>query len=222
MADIKSSGIIPPLNDSNYPTWKIQVRIALMKDGLWNIVNGKENAPENEHADQAKFMTRRDKALAQIVLSIQPSLLYLLGDPEDPVVDWKKLENQYQKKTWANKLELRRKLFSLRLKEGELVQQHVKVMTEVFETLSVIGDPITEEDHVVHLLASLPEAYDMIVTALKSSSNVPIMETVIERLLHEERKMKEREGGSGDSGKFLQLIEQNECLSVTIVASLDI
>ena len=49
-------------------------------------------------------MTRTDKALAQIVLFIQPSLLYLLGDPEDPVVVWKKLENQYQKKTWANKL----------------------------------------------------------------------------------------------------------------------
>ncbi len=40
----------------------------------------------------------------------------------------------------------------------------------------------------------------MIVTALESSSNVPIMETVIERLLHEERKMKEREGDGGDSG----------------------
>ena len=58
-----------------------------------------ESAPGNDHADQEKFMTRRDKALAQIVLSIQPSLLYLLGDPEDPVVVWKKLENQYQKKT---------------------------------------------------------------------------------------------------------------------------
>ena len=43
-------------------------------------------------------MTRSDKALAQIVLSIQFSLLYLLGDPEDPVVVWKKLEKQYQKK----------------------------------------------------------------------------------------------------------------------------
>ena len=155
------------MNDSNYPTWKIQVRMALMKDGLWNIVNGKESSHGNDHADQAKFMTRRDKALAQIVLSKQPSLLYLLGDPEDPVVVWKKLENQYQKKTWANKLELRRKLFSLRLKEGQSVQQHVKVMTEVFGTLSVIGDPITEEDCVVHLLASLPEAYGMIVTQVQ-------------------------------------------------------
>ena len=78
------------------------------------------------------------------------------------------------------------------MKEGESVQQHVKVMTEVFETLSVIGDPIIEEDRVVHLLASLPEAYDMIVAALESSPNVPVMETVIERLLHEEQKMKER------------------------------
>ena len=110
MADVKFSGIIA-LNDSNYPTWKIQVGMALMKDGLWNMVNGKESAPGNDHADQEKLMTRRDKALTQIVLSIQPSLLYLLGDPEDPVVVWKKLENQYQKKTWANKLELRRKLF---------------------------------------------------------------------------------------------------------------
>ena len=91
-------------------------------------------------------MTRRDKALAQIVLSIQPSLLYLLVDPEDPVVVWKKLEYKYQKKTWANKLDLHRKLFSIRLKEGEPVQQHVTVMTKVFETLSVIGDPITGED----------------------------------------------------------------------------
>ena len=97
MADVKFSGIIA-LNDSNCPTWKIQVRMALMKDGLWNIVNGKESAPGNDHADQAKFMTRRDKALAQIVLSIQPSLLYLHGDPEDPVVVWKKLENNTKRK----------------------------------------------------------------------------------------------------------------------------
>ena len=74
-------------------------------------------------------------------------------------------------------------------------------MTEVFETLSVIGDPITEEDRVVPLLASLPETYDMIVTVLESSPNVPVMETVIKRLLHEERKMKEREGDGGDAGK---------------------
>ena len=28
-------------------------------------------------------------------------------------------------------------------------QEHVKVMTEVFDALSVVGDPLTEEDRVV-------------------------------------------------------------------------
>ena len=36
-----------------------------------------------------------------------------------------------------------------------------------FDTLSVIGDPISDEDRVVHLLASLSESYEMIVMALK-------------------------------------------------------
>ena len=34
------------LNGSNYPTWKLQCRMMLMKTGLWSIVNGKEKAPE--------------------------------------------------------------------------------------------------------------------------------------------------------------------------------
>ena len=38
-------------------------------------------------------------------------------------------------------------------KNGGSVQEHVKAMTEVFDCLSVIGDPISEEDCVVHLLA---------------------------------------------------------------------
>lgn len=62
-----------------------------------------EIAPPEEEADRrAKFMTRRDRALALVVLSVDTTLLYLLGDPEDPVVIWKKLSDHFQKKTWVN------------------------------------------------------------------------------------------------------------------------
>ena len=188
MAESKTV-IVVPLNSSNYPTWKVQCRMALMKDGLWGIVNGTETPPDASQADNyAKFVIRRDRALAIIVLSVEPSLLYLLGDPEDPVTVWKKLSDQFQKKTWSNKLELRQKLYSLHLKEGESVQQHIKAMTEIFDGLSIIGDPVKEEDHVVHLLASLPESFNMLVTALEANTEVPKMDIVTERLLHEERK----------------------------------
>ena len=105
-AETKVSTIVP-LNGSNYPTWKVQCRMALMRDGLWGIVNETEIAPEGGDADQrAKFLCKRDRALATIVLAVEPSLLYLIGDPENPVEVWKKLQDQFQKKTWANRLAL--------------------------------------------------------------------------------------------------------------------
>ena len=163
--------------------------MALLKEGLWGIVNRSEQSPDVKDENFPK-----DKALATIVLTVQPSLLYLIGDPEDPSEVWQKLESQFQKRTWANKLQLRRKLISWRLKEHGSVQEHIKAMTEIFDGLSVIGDPISDEDRVVHLLASLPESYNVLVTAPEANEAVPEMEVVTERLLHEERKLKEREG----------------------------
>ena len=75
--------------------------MALIKEGLRNIVTENENAPENQ-GEQAKYLLRRDRALVTVVLSVDPALLYLLGpDPENPAVVWKKLADQFQKKTKA-------------------------------------------------------------------------------------------------------------------------
>ena len=165
-----------------------------MKDSVWDIVNGTEEAPGEENADaRRKFMARKDRALAIIVLAVDLSLLYLLEDPEDPKAVWKKLEEQFQPKTWSNKLQLRRKLYALKLKEGGSVNEHIKTISEIFEGLAVIGDAVSEEDRVVHLLASLPESYNVLVTALEAQSeNIPKWELVTERLLHQESKLKEK------------------------------
>ena len=188
--------LIKPLNGSNYATWKVQCKMALIKEGLWNIVTGNENAPDNQ-GEQAKYLLQRDRASATIVLSVDLTLLYLLGpDPEHPAVVWKKLADQFQKNTWANKLALQRKLCNLKLKDGKSMQKHVKMLTEIFDELSIIGDPIDEENQVVHLLANLPESYDMLVTAFEPSPEVPKLEIVTERLLHEETKQRDKESST--------------------------
>ena len=189
------------LSGTNYATWKVQCKMALIRDGIWNIVNGTEIVPDSgtEMGLHAKYLKRKDLALATIVLSLEPSLLYLIGDPDDPGVVWKKLADQFQKKTWANKLALRRRLYSLKLKEGDSVHNHIKLMTETFDELSVIGDSLNEEDRVVHLLASLPESYDMLVTALEASQDVPKWALVTERLLYEENEMREKQTGDAES-----------------------
>ena len=131
--------------------------MALVKDGLWSIVSGTQTAPADTEAEKfAKFVSRRDKALAIIVLSVDPSLLYLLGDPEDPVAVWKKLSDQFQKKTWANKLSLRRRLSNLRLKDGDSMSNHIKAMTEIFNELAVIDEAMEDEDKVVSYVIGEP------------------------------------------------------------------
>ena len=82
-----------------------------------------------------KYLDRRDKALANIVLGVSTNLLYLIPNPQDPEEVWDKLCNQFQKKTWANKLALRRRLYGLRLKDQESVQHHIKSMIEIFDHL---------------------------------------------------------------------------------------
>jgi len=97
--------LIIPLDGRNYCTWKVQIRMLLMNLNLWSIVEGTTTAPVGEDATAAAvstFNARLGKALSTVVLSISPSLLYLIGDPVDPVKVWKTLEGHYQKSSWAN------------------------------------------------------------------------------------------------------------------------
>ena len=53
--------------------------------------------------------------------------------------------------------------------------------------------PISEEDWVICLLASLSESYGVLITALEASVDIAKMEVVTKRLLHEERKCERKE-----------------------------
>ena len=81
-------------------------------------------------------------------------------------------------------------------------------MTEICDELSVIGEAISEEDRVVYLLASLPESYNVLVTALEASAEVPRLTVVRERLLHEETKMKSKSNQLGQEGALTSSIKK--------------
>ena len=42
--DMRSNMV--PLRETNYATWKVQCRMALMREGLWSIVKKEEVMPE--------------------------------------------------------------------------------------------------------------------------------------------------------------------------------
>lgn len=56
MAELKTA--IVPLTGKNYPTWKVQCKMALMKDSLWGIVAGSETLSRDASADTRKKLKR--------------------------------------------------------------------------------------------------------------------------------------------------------------------
>ena len=85
------------------------------------------------------------------------------------------------------------------------MQDHIRQMTELFRALAEMDSPLTEEDKVVYLLASLPESFGVLVTALEASPEVPTMDVVTERLLHQERKLSDRAGALDEKEKALAM-----------------
>ena len=78
MAEIKT--VIVPLNGRNYSTWKLQCRMALMKESLWGIISGTEETPGEDNADlRRKFMARRHRALA--IAGCGPVIIISIGRP---------------------------------------------------------------------------------------------------------------------------------------------
>ena len=57
------------------------------------------------------------------------------------------------------------------MKEGALLEVHLKRMKGITDQLTAIGSPISEEDHVITLLGSLPPSYSTLVTALEAHTD---------------------------------------------------
>lgn len=80
--------------------------------------------------------------------------------------------------------------YALPLKKGGSVQEHIKKLTETSRNPQYSP---AEEDQVVHMQESLPDSYSILITALEANAEVPKMEIIVEQLLHEERKQKDKD-----------------------------
>ena len=79
------------------------------------------------------------------------------------------------------------------MKEGTLVDQHLKLMKDITDKLAAIGARVSEEDQVVTLLGRLPRSFATLVTAIEAMDGVSL-DYVQQALIHEEMKQSELSG----------------------------
>jgi hypothetical protein len=109
---------------------------------------------------------------------------------------WEKLGNLYQSKSLVNKLFLRKKLYNLRMRDGDLVAEHFNSFNTMVSQLVSVDIKISDEDKCISLLCSLPDLWDSLVVDIGSNTTSLKFEEVVSSLLSEEMRRKNMEGHS--------------------------
>ncbi|KAH9079753.1 hypothetical protein Ae201684P_017099 [Aphanomyces euteiches] len=143
-------------NGDNFHLWKFKMVMVHEDKDLWDI---------------ASFKKRQKKAFAIVCLSLEDAQLSMVRSCTTATQAWKRLEDHYEKKSLANKLYLRKKFFACAMAEGTDMMHHLNDLKTLSEQLEAVGAPVSEEDLVITLLCSLPESYDVLITALESRSD---------------------------------------------------
>ena len=95
------------------------------------------------------------KAKSTIWLCVSDSVLLNVSGEATTKTLWEKLGTLYQSKSLVNKLFLRKKIYNLRMKDGDSMTEHLNAFNTVVSQLSSIDIKISDEDKCISLLCSL-------------------------------------------------------------------
>jgi hypothetical protein len=126
----------------------------------------------------------------------------LLNVPGESIAKelWDKMGNLYQSKTLANKLFLRKKLYHLRMEDGDSVTEHLNAFNTLVSQLGSVNITIAEEDKCINLLCSFPDSWDNPVVAIGSTTQSTLKyEDVVASFLSEEMRKKSMDGHNTDA-----------------------
>eukprot|EP00253_Pinus_taeda_P011875 PITA_11875 len=126
---------------------------------------------------------------------------WIMVDPGEAMAKalWDKLGTLYQSKSLVNKLFLRKKLYNLRMKDGDLVTEHLNAFNTVVSQLSSIDIKISDKDKCISFLCSLPDSWDSLVIAIGSNATALQFDEIVSSLLMEEMRQKNMESQNGDA-----------------------
>eukprot|EP00253_Pinus_taeda_P020546 PITA_20546 len=103
---------------------------------------------------------------------------------------WDKLGTLYQSKSLVNKLFLRKKLYNLRMKDGDSATEHLNAFNTVVSQLLSVDIKISDEDKCIRLLYSLQDSWDSLVIAIGSNAIALQFDEIVSSFLMEKVRRK--------------------------------
>ncbi|KAH9648352.1 hypothetical protein KPL70_025549 [Citrus sinensis] len=154
-------------NDFNM--WKVKIEALLITHGLRDALE-----PVTKKEGKEESFSKTPEMAAEIDKKVRSTIILSLGDSvirevakEKTVTDlWAKLEKIYMTKSLANRLYIKRRMFTLKMAEGSSLDDHIDEFNQVCDTLETIDEGLDDEGKALLLVSSLPQSYSNLVDAL--------------------------------------------------------
>ena len=149
---------------SNFGLWQRRVKDLLVQQGLVKALYGR--AKKLETMTNNEWEELNMKAMSTIQLCLADELMYDVMDDVSTALVRLKLESWYMSKSLTNKLNLKRKLYELKMAKGADLAQHVHTFNKIISDLLRIDIKFNDENKAMMLLSSLPASYEHLVMTL--------------------------------------------------------
>jgi hypothetical protein len=194
-------------NGENFELWKLKMEDVIIDKEKWIVVDlsthptGTQSIGTQTTSTQPTGMLnedwekldRREGSNIQLCLP-DPVLLNVSGEYIAKEL-WNKLGNLYQSKSLVNNLFLQKKLYHLRMEDGDYVIEHLNSFNTLLIQLVFVNITIAEEDKCITLLCSLLDSCDNLVVAIGSTTQSTLKyEDVVASLLSKEMRRKSMDG----------------------------
>jgi hypothetical protein len=180
----------------NFGLWRIKMRALLIHHGCKAAL---EVLPADMDATAKAKLNK--KAQSAVILCLGNKVLREVTGETTAAGVWTKLETLYMTKSLANKLYLKKKLYTFYMPAGRTISEHIDEFNKVVLDLANIEVKFEDEDLALLLLTSLPASYKHFVDTLLYGREALTLEDVMATL--NSKEIKQRSKVKGDDGEGL-------------------
>ncbi|GKE45561.1 hypothetical protein Tco_1472845, partial [Tanacetum coccineum] len=151
---------------NDFGLWRVKMRCLLIQHG-WEAAL--DPFPETMADAEKTAALKTDvykKAHIALLLCLDNKVLREINKEDSAAGVCLKLETLYMTKSLANKLYLKKKLFTFYMDSGKKLSEHIYAFNKLVGDLANIEVDINDKDQVLMLLTSLPPSYDNFVETL--------------------------------------------------------